>query len=267
MAWVETTSLSFTARHEGSQSDSALAVLDDLERHRAQLEALFPDVPGNVTVVLHDSLLQLSLAHPFMPLARKLARPASRRYIAGWATRDEVHTLAPSLLRKLAGGPESMEALMLTPKRAYTMLVVGANSPDLPPPLRPRTLGAYLRFGWLAEGAAQYFSGQLAHLRVALARRLRERPPHLPPTTRDSALLGGALFDLLAAERGVEASVRLARSPLDASADALLETSFESPAADVKRRWRAHLERLATPQPEVRLADVPVFDREAELRI
>ena len=34
VSWVETTSLSFTARHESSQADDALAVLEDLEEHR-----------------------------------------------------------------------------------------------------------------------------------------------------------------------------------------------------------------------------------------
>lgn len=266
MAWVETTSLSFTARHEASQSDEALAVLDGLELQRAHLEQLFPDVPGNMTVVLHDSLVQLALAHPFMPVARKLAGPAGRRYMAGWFTADEVHTLSPALLRKVAGGPDSLEALRLTPKRAYTLLVVCSNNADLPPPLRPRSLAAYLRFAWLAEGAAQYFSGQLPHLRAAIARRLRGRPPRLPPGIRDSALLGGALFDLLAAERGVEACVRLAGRRLDEPADVLLASEFGSPAEDVKRRWRAHLERLATPEPAVRLAEL-VPQREPELRL
>src|SRR5919204_4432866 len=128
MAWTETASLSFSARHESSQVDAALAVLESLEAHRSRLAELFPDVPTNVTVVLHDSPLQLALAHPQLLLARRLASPAGRRYMAGWYTTSEVHSLAPPVLRRLAAGPDSLKALALTPERVYTLLVVGTNS-------------------------------------------------------------------------------------------------------------------------------------------
>ena len=43
----------------------------------------------------------------------------------------------------------------------------------------------------------------MAHLRPAIARRLRERAsPSFPPTARDAALLGGTVFDLLSRESG-----------------------------------------------------------------
>jgi hypothetical protein len=255
MAWVETTSLSFTARHEASQSDSALAVLDALESHRARLEELFPQVPGNITVVLHDSMLQLALAHPYVPLGRRLAGRAGRRYMSGWFTTGTVHSLSPALLRKVAGGPDSQEALLLTPQRAYTALVVGTSNPDLPPPFRPRSFARYVRYAWLAEGAAQYFSGQLPHLRAAIARRLRGGEPTLPPGIRDAGLLGGPLFDLVAREHGMNACVRLACSRLEADPDSMLESALGAPATDVKHRWRSHLEQLAKPEPAVGLAD------------
>jgi hypothetical protein len=251
MGWTETPSLSFTARHEAAQSDAAIAVLESLETYRAKLEDLFPQAPANVTVVLHDSALQLALAQPYFPLARRLTAPAGRRYMAGWFNSKELHTLAPDALRRLAAGPDSRRALMLTPERTYTMLVVGSNNPLLPPPFRPSTFRNGWRLAWLAEGAAQYFSGQLPHLRAAIARRLRSSAPSCPPSLRDAALLGGSLFDLLALERGVEACVGLATDP-DVD-ERTLESVFESPLAELRERWRSHLEELARAEPAVRL--------------
>src|SRR5687767_4908484 len=80
MGWTETPSLSFTARHESTQSDAAIAVLEALETHRAKLERLFPSAPAHIAVVLHDSALQLALAQPYFLIARRLTAPAGRRY-------------------------------------------------------------------------------------------------------------------------------------------------------------------------------------------
>ena len=67
MAWVETSSPSFTARHEAEPEKDAEAVLDALEAHRARLGKLYPRLPEDVTVILHDSWLQLALALPRLP--------------------------------------------------------------------------------------------------------------------------------------------------------------------------------------------------------
>jgi hypothetical protein len=96
VSWVETTSPSFTARHESSQTKDAEAVLDALETHRARLRELYPRLPGNVTVVLHDSWAQLALARPFLPFARRLASPAARRYMAGWFVQGRPRSCASS---------------------------------------------------------------------------------------------------------------------------------------------------------------------------
>ena len=263
MAWTETQSLSFTARHEADQGDAALRALESLESHRARLEELFPRVPGNVTLVLHDSALQLSLAHPYLPIARLLAAPAGRRYMAGWFTGSEVHVLSPDALRKRAAGDDSLKAMLLTQERCYTLLVVGTNNPLLPPPFTPASFARLVKHAWLAEGAAEYFSGQLAHMRPAIARHLRERGSHpharrgnrpqgrpvsLPPTRRDAALLGGTVFDLLAHERDVQACVHLACHPHSREASAVLENAFQMPLAEIERRWHLHLESLAVPE-------------------
>jgi hypothetical protein len=257
MAWTETASLSFSARHEASQIDAALAVLEALEAHRSRLADLFPQAPANVTVVLHDSPLQLALAHPQLLLARRLASPAARRYMAGCYTTSEVHSLAPAALRRLAAGPDSLKALALTPERVYTLLVVGTNSSLFPPPFRPAASMRLLRLAWLADGAAQFLAGQVPYLRAALARRLRGRPPELPPRPRDAALLAGSVYDLLARERGLDACVQLALTDTLHSPERLIEQAFDSPYADVRLRWRAHLEELARAQPAVTLEQPP----------
>jgi hypothetical protein len=252
MAWVETTSPSFTARHDSAQAGDAEAVLDALEAHRARLGELYSRLPENVTVVLHDSGLQLALARPYLPIARRLASPAARRYVAGWFAAGEVHVLAPECLRASAGGPDSLEALMLTPQRVYTMLVAGSDNPLLPPPFRPRTLAGMLRAPWLLEGIAQYLSGQVPLLRTAISVRLREGPVRFPPTRRDSPLVAGALFDLLAREHGEKACLRLSRQPTKDPVQAL-QSAFDASTTEIVSLWRAHLERIASPRPDVTL--------------
>jgi hypothetical protein len=245
--WVETTSLSFTARHETSHADDAEAVLEALEAHRNRLEELFPRIPGNVTVVLHDSAVQLGLSQPYLPVARRLASPSARRYMAGWFSAGEVHVLAPQVLRRAAAGPDSLDALKRTPQRAYTLLVVGENNASLPPPFRPGAVSRLLRNSWQAEGAAQHFSGQVPYLRPAIATRLREGRTDCPPSPRDAAILAGALYDLLERDQGSEACVQLATRPLRGGSAAALEDAFDQALPEVSRRFRAHLERLGAP--------------------
>ena len=69
MPWVETSSLSFLARHESAQADAAQQVLADLEDFRAELDGLFERLPGEVSVVIHPRPLMLALAAPWLPLA------------------------------------------------------------------------------------------------------------------------------------------------------------------------------------------------------
>jgi hypothetical protein len=246
MAWVETSSPSFTARHEAEQEKDVEAVLDALEAHRARLRELYPRLPEDVTVILHDSWLQLALALPRLPMARRLASPAARRYMVGGCTHHELHLLAPARLRELAGGPDSLEALMLTPQRVYTMLVAGTDNPILPPPFRPRTASTLRRVPWLLEGIAQHLSGQVPLLRPAISIRLRQGPVRFPPSRRDSPLVAGALFNLLARERGETACVRLAREPVT-DGIAAVETAFGRKTLELISLWRSHLERLAAP--------------------
>lgn len=244
VAWVETDSPSFSARHESEDADAAEATLDRLEEFRARLDGLFEVTPGDVSVVMHAHPAALALAHPWLPVARMISAPAGRRYMTGWFSTDEIHVLSPAALAARASRVEgSREALLLTPQHEYTHLVVGANNRLFPPPFTTSTFRRYVRWAWLCEGAAVHFSGQGRHLRAAIARRLREGGrPAFPPDARDATLLGGTVLSLLERSAGTEACVRLATQLDPAGAAAAIERAFEAPLAAVERDWRDYLD-------------------------
>jgi hypothetical protein len=244
--WVESQSLSFSARHDSSQVEEAATVLASLEVLRDELGGMFERTPGEVAVVMHPRPWALALAHPWLPLARLRAAPASRRYFAGWFGEGEIHVLSPPALERRASGvPGSRQALLLAPEHEYAHLVVGANNPELPPPFSPGAFRRYVRWAWLAEGAATWLSGQVPHLRAAIVRRLREGGrPSFPPDVRDAMLLGGTVYDLLEREHGARAAAGLATSPLDRGPRSVLVDAFGRQLAGVERDWRAALGAL-----------------------
>jgi hypothetical protein len=247
VSWVESHSLSFAARHDSSQAEAAAKVLDELETFRERMEEMFDRTPGEVAVIIHPRPVMLALAHPWLPLARMAAAPASRRYLAGWFAREEIHVLAPEALERRASAVEgSREALLLTPQHEYAHLVIGLSNPDLPPPFTPATFRRYLRRAWLCEGAAAWLSGQARHLRAAVMRRLREGGrPEFPPSARDAPLLGGTLFALLDEEAGPEAAVALAATRDSVRDRPAIERAFGRPAASVERDWREYVESFS----------------------
>ena len=246
MAWVESRSLSFSARYESSQVEEAAAVLAALEVQRDDLAGLFDTLPGEVAVVLHPRAAALALAQPWLPLARRAAAPASRRYFAGWFGEQEIHVLAPPALERRASGVlESREALLRTPQHEYAHVVIGANNPELPPPFSVAAFRRYVRWAWLCEGAATWLAGQTPLLRPAIVRRLREGGrPAFPPDARDAMLLGGTLFDLLEGEAGPRAAAALATAELDRGPRSVLAAAFGRQLASVERDWRASLDSL-----------------------
>ena len=119
MAWVETTSPSFSARHAEADADDVVGVLELLEGTRERLAGVLPVVPRASASSSTRRVAQLDLAQPVVPLLRRLTAPASRRYMAGWFTPREIHVLAPRLLEARASNvPGSREMLLLTPGRA-----------------------------------------------------------------------------------------------------------------------------------------------------
>jgi hypothetical protein len=255
MPWVESTSPSFHARHDDADADDAQRVLHTLELTRDRLAEHFGDTLGDLTVVFHRSELALAMARPLVPVARLAAAPAARRYVAGWASDDELHVLSPAALRARAANVSgSIEMLELTAAALYARAVVSANNHDLP--RRPRALrtAVELRWAWLLEGAARWFAGQTDHARAAIARRLREGGrPGFPPGVRDAPLLGGTVIDLLVREHGESAAAQLATRLHPQGARAALTRAFRGRTFhETEAMWRSHLGRLAGAEPSVR---------------
>ncbi|MBV8430804.1 MAG: hypothetical protein JO244_06560 [Solirubrobacterales bacterium] len=248
MTWVESASRSFRARHDSAGGDDAERVLHTLELARERLSAYFPTTIDGLTVVLHRSALSLSLARPVVAGAWLATAPSARRYLAGWAGREELHLLEPSALEDRASGvPGSREMLELTPVALYARRVIDESNPDLPARPTPRRVRAELRWGWMLEGAARWFSGQVDHARPAIARRLHEGSrPAFPPGPRDALLLGGTVIDLLAREEGEHAAAELACRLHPQGPRAALSRAFRGrPFAGTEEAWRTHLRRLA----------------------
>jgi hypothetical protein len=249
MAWIETHSLSFVARHESDDEDCAQRTLDRLEDLRLGLEERFQSAPGGITVIVHPTPGWLSAAHPFLPAARWAAAPAGRRYLAGWAMATELHVLNDEYTDRRAAGDDSRRALRGTAERLYVQIVLGVNNDRLPPPWGPRRFGRYLRWAWLIEGAAQYFAGQVPLFRPAVIRRMREgASPSFPPSPRDAIILGGTVFDLLEREAGPDACELLVSRLRKDGAQGNLELAFDSRLRDIERAWRRHLREEAGPR-------------------
>jgi hypothetical protein len=244
--WTETDSLSFTVRFEEGDEECAERTLDRLEDLRLRLEERFEHVPGGITAILHPSTGWLAGAHPFLPAVRLAAAPAGRRYLAGWATRTELHTLTDAALERRAAGRDSLRALLGTSERLYAQLVIAANNDKVPPPWGPRTFMRYLRWAWLIEGGSQYYAGHGPSFRPAMLRRLTEGPrPSFPPSARDAIILGGSVFDLLDHTVGRHAcDLLVARLP-KSGPETALENAFGSAVGEIEPAWRNHVETLA----------------------
>jgi len=257
VAWVESKSLSFWARHDSTHADDADRVLHSLERTREYLSRYFPRTVDGISVVFHPSVPSLAMARPLMPAAWLATAPAARRYVAGWCGPHELHVLLPDALEARAStvgraGASSREMLARAVPALYARRVILENNPDVPRRLSPRRAGVELRWAWLLEGSARWFGGQTAHSGHAIARRLREgRRPAFPPAVRDAALLGGTVIDLLVAEQGEAAAARLAcRLHPHGPRGALREAFRGRSPAQTEDDWRAHLARMAASSPE-----------------
>jgi hypothetical protein len=251
MAWVESTSRSFRARHESADADDAQRMLDSLERLRERLAALFPRLPEGITVVLHGGALGLSLTNPLLPAQWLATAPAARRYVTGWAGARDLHVLSSTALRARASNvPDSWEMLERSAACLYARRVIIESNRDLARVMPLIRLARELRWAWLLEGASRWFAGQTAYARPAIARRLREGGGtsriRFPPGLRDSPLLGGTVIDLLAREQGERAAVRLScRLHPQGPRAALVEAFGGRSIVHTEGTWRSHLSRLA----------------------
>jgi hypothetical protein len=248
MPWVESVSASFRARYEEGDSDDADRVLHSLEQLRDQLERVFPRVPVDMTIVFHRSATELAMTNPLLPLTWLGTAPAARRYVGGWAGADVIHVLAPRvLLARASNVPGSREMLERTPHALYTRRVIMLNNRELIGRFGPIRLARELRWAWLLEGGARWFSGQTEYARPAIARRLHEGGrPSFPPGLRDATLLGGTVIDLLAREEGERVAAQFVCRLHPQGARAALAKAFGGRAfVHTEGAWRSHLARLA----------------------
>jgi hypothetical protein len=252
MAWEQSSSASFAARHDTADAPDAGRVLQSLERVRVQLEEVVERTPPEMTVILHSGKIALALSNPAIAATWAVTAPSGRRYVTGWSGRREIHVLSPAALRgRAAEASGSREMLRLSAAALYARRTFAENTPELrrgPTPVRSFTQArGGLRWAWLLEGAGRWFAGQTAHARAAIALRLRERErPSFPPGLRDAPLLGGTIFDLLAEERGEGAALTLATQLHPKGPGAAVERAFGARLMSVEGEWRSHLARLAS---------------------
>ena len=90
MTWVESVSPSFRARHDSADADDAHRVLHSLELTRDRLDEMFPRTVGDMTVVLHRSVVSLSMTNPLWPLMWLTTAPCSMHTPFGRPVEPEV---------------------------------------------------------------------------------------------------------------------------------------------------------------------------------
>jgi hypothetical protein len=247
MTWMESALGDFRARHDEADARDARRVLQSLELTQARMTALFPRPVPEITVVLHRSAVSLTMTNPVMPLMWLMTAPAARRYVAGWSSASVLHILTPAVLRARASNVQgSREMLSLSAAALYARRVVVENNRELGVMSGIR-MQRELRWAWLLEGSARWFSGQTEHARPAIARRLREGGrPAFPPGLRDATLLGGTVVDLLVREEGEAAAAGLAARLDPHGPRAAITQAFGGRAfVHTEGAWRTHLSRMA----------------------
>lgn len=159
---------------------------------------------------------------------------------------SELHVLGDSYMERRSAGEDSLIALRGTAERLYAQLVIALNNRELPPAWTPRRAARYLRWAWLVEGGAQYFTRQTGLYRAAVIRRMREGSrPSFPPGPRDAVILGGTIFDLLEAERGRDACTVLVSRLRRAGSKAALEGAFGAKLTEIEAAWRGQLKAMS----------------------
>ena len=248
MAWVDTASETFLARHDERDADDA-AARARAARVRAHaaggaLRDAARGARGRAALLVRAARRRAALGPARAPADR--ARSAALRRRLGRAARAAralpAAARAPGLERRGLAGDADARAL----GAARAPLCGGRATRRCRRRCRRARLARWSRWAWLVEGAAQWLAGQTRHVRPAIARRLKEgSAPAFPPSRADALLLGGSIFDLLAREEGDRACVTLARGPHPDGPLRALEIAFPRSLRHTESAWRSHLARLA----------------------
>ena len=249
MTWVESQLGGFRARHDEDDARDARRVLQSLAVTELRMSELFPRPVDELTVILHSGVVSLTLAHPMLPLVWLTTAPAARRYVAGWAGRDELHVLSPKVLRGRASNVTgSREMLALSAAALYARRLVIENNRELAHvfgPLRSRRAAA---MGVADRGRGALVLGPD---RPRAARRSRGgcakgAGPSFPPATVTAPCSAGPCSTC---SRPSAASVpRRSSHPtsIPGGPRAALIAAFGGRAIEhTEGAWRAHLARLA----------------------
>ena len=155
---------------------------------------------------------------------------------------SELHILNDEYTDRRAAGEDSLPALRGTAERLYAQIVLAANNERLPPPWGPRRFARYVRWAWLIEGGAQYFTGQTSLFRAAVNTRMREGRAALVPALgprRDHPRRHG-LRPARPRARTRRLLVLVSRLRRE-GAERAIELAFDARFRDVEQEWRRHL--------------------------
>ncbi len=248
MAWVESHSASFQCRHSEVCTGDVARLLGSLEDLRSRLQAAFPRTVDELTLIMHDGPRSLLAANPLLGAQWRHTHPTSRPLLTGWVTGDEIHLLSPPALRSRAAGNPALAAVLASSAATlYTRRVIIEANHDLHRSFGPARALVSMRWAWLLEGAARWFSGESRAARPLVVARLRSGPqPRFPPAAGDAPLLAGTIIDLLVREEGERAAVELASRLHPGGAQGALVKAFSGrPMVHTEGAWRSYLSRLA----------------------
>ena len=161
------------------------------------------------------------------PVARRLAAPAGAPLHGGLVRARGGARARAEALRKLAGGPDSLEALHADARSASTRCSSSGITTPAATALSPRDARATTCASRGSPRAPRSTSPASFRTCARRSRAAARGPAVVPAARRDAALLAGALFDLLA-RRARRGGLRAARSLAAPTRDRELRSSRRS---------------------------------------
>ena len=189
---------------------------------------------------MHARSIALSLAHPWLPLARRVAAPASRRYFAGWFAEHEIHVLAPERARApglggagLARGAAAHAAARVRAPRA------GRQQPGPAAAVLDRALPPVRALGVALRGRRRLALGTDPALPGRdRAPDARGRAARVPARARPTRCCSAARCSRCSSAGGAARGGRAGHEPAGARRARADRRGLRRPLAAVERDWR-----------------------------